>query len=216
MTAVRKAEPMVDGSLVNYILDVTQYPKLRLSKPQQQHPNSASPTMTSLATMLGLKSNGPLAAAPPNNAPYHAIFNFLFAYVFLSSRFLKNSYGLDHNVNPREDVLRFGERAVQEGKITRSQLNLLKRNEAAHANAMEHFPMFIGSALFATVAKVPNETINKACLVYSASRLVYAVAYLTVDKAKLSYIRSLAWWASNFTCLYLLWQSGKTMNASLA
>jgi hypothetical protein len=30
MTVVRKAEPMVDGSLVNYILDVTQYPKLRI------------------------------------------------------------------------------------------------------------------------------------------------------------------------------------------
>jgi uncharacterized MAPEG superfamily protein len=167
--------------------------------------------------MLGLKSNSPLAA-PPNNAPYHAIFNFLFAYVFLSSRFLKKSYGLDHNVNPREDVLRFGERAVQEGKITRAQLNLLKRHEAAHANSMEHFPVLVGSALFATVAKVPNKTINKACLVYSASRLVYAVAYLTIDmdRAKLSYIRSLAWWASNFTCMYLLWQSGKTMNASLA
>merc|ERR1712000_773434 len=61
-----------------------------------------------------------------------------------------------------------------------------------------------------------TETINKACLVYSASRLVYAAAYLTIDKHKLSYIRSLAWWASSFTCMYLLWQSGKTMNASLA
>jgi len=183
--------------------------------PRHRSAIQAQQNMSSLATMLGLKSNGPLSS-PPNNAPYHAIFNFLFAYVFLSSRFLKNTYGLDHNVNPREDVSRFGERAVQEGKITRAQLNLLKRNEAAHANAMEHFPMFIGSALFATVAKVPTETINKACLVYSASRLVYAAAYLTIDKHKLSYIRSLAWWASSFTCMYLLWQSGKTMNASLA
>merc|ERR1712169_55876 len=84
--------------------------------PQHRSAIQAQQNMSSLATMLGLKSNGPLSS-PPNNAPYHAIFNFLFAYVFLSSR--------------------FGERAVQEGKITRAQLNLLKRNEAAHANAME-------------------------------------------------------------------------------
>lgn len=168
-------------------------------------------TMSSLAAILGLKSN--TLTTVPNYAPYHAIFNFLFAYAFLSSRALKNRYGLDHNVNPREDVSRFGERAVQEGKITRAQLNLLKRNEAAHANAVEHFPMFIGSALFATVAKVPNETINRACLAYSIARLVYAVAYLAFDKVQLSYLRSLAWWASNFTCFYLLWRSGKALNS---
>ncbi|KAL6251061.1 hypothetical protein RBB50_001269 [Rhinocladiella similis] len=165
------------------------------------------------AATLGLSANG--LSPPPNNAPYHAIFNFMFAYVFLSSRFLKNIYDIYHNVNPREDVSRFGERAVQEGKITRKQLNMLKRNEAAHANAMEHFPVFIGSALFATVAKVPNETVNKACLVYSVARAVYAVVYLAVDNVKLSYIRSLAWWTSNFACIYLLWHSGKALNAGL-
>ncbi|KAJ9638688.1 hypothetical protein H2204_004164 [Knufia peltigerae] len=168
---------------------------------------------STLATMLGLGSDG--LAPPPNNAPYHAIFNFLFAHVFLSSRLLKNIYGFDHNVNPREDVSRFGERAVQDGKITRKQLNMLKRNEAAHANAMEHFPMFVGSALFATVAKVPNDSINKACLVYSVARVLYAVLYLTVDNVKLSYVRSLTWWTSNFACIYLLWQSGKALNAGL-
>ncbi|KIV78884.1 hypothetical protein PV11_06489 [Exophiala sideris] len=168
--------------------------------------------MSSLAAVLGLNSN--TLTPTPNYAPYHAIFNFLSAYVFFSSRFLKNSYGIDHNVNPREDVARFGERAVQEGKITQKQLNLLKRNEALHANAVDHFPMFIGSALFATVAKVPNETVNRACLVYTIARLVYAAAYLTIDKVALSYIRSLAWWAGNFTCMYLLWQSGKALNSA--
>ena len=111
---------------------------------------------------------------------------------------------------------RFGEKAVQDGKITRKQLDMLKRNEAAHANAIEHFPMFIGSALFAVVSKVPNETINRACTVYSLARVVHGIAYLVTDTVKFSYIRSLAWWASTFSCLYLLWQSGSALNAGLA
>jgi uncharacterized MAPEG superfamily protein len=81
---------------------------------------------------------------------------------------------------------------------------------------MEHFPVFVGSALFAVVAKVPNETVNRACLVYSVARIVYAVAYLTVEKVQFSYIRSLAWWTSNFSCVYLLWRSGQALNAGLA
>lgn len=170
--------------------------------------------MSAIANSLGLRANG--LAPVPCQAPYHAIFNFLFAYVFLSSRMLKSSYGIDHNVNPREDLARFGEKAVQEGKITRKQLNLLKRNEAAHANAMEHFPVFVGSVLFAVVSKLNNETINRTCTVYSLARIVYAVAYLAVDKVQYSYIRSLAWWTSNFSCIYLLWQSGKALNSGVA
>lgn len=169
--------------------------------------------MSSIATSLGLRSNG--LSPVPNQAPYHTIFNFVFAYMVLSSRTPKQFFGIDHNVNPREDVARFGEKAVQDGKITRKQLNMLKRNEAAHANAMEHFPVFVGSALFAIVSKVPNETINRACTVYSVARVVYGVAYVVVDNVKYSYIRSVAWWASNISCLYLLWKSGKAMSAGL-
>jgi len=169
--------------------------------------------MSSIATALGLGSSR--LHPVPCQAPYYAIFNFVMAYIVLSSRMLKGRYKIDHNVNPREDIARFGEKAVQDGKISRQQLNMVKRNEAAHANAMEHFPMFIGSALFAVVAKVPNESVNGACLAYSVARAVYAVAYVAVDNVKYSYIRSLAWWASNFSCFYLLWQSGKALNAGL-
>ncbi|KIX04780.1 uncharacterized protein Z518_05651 [Rhinocladiella mackenziei CBS 650.93] len=169
--------------------------------------------MSSIATTLGLHANG--LTPVPCQAPYHAIFNFMFAYVFLSSRLLKNSYGIDHNVNPREDITRFGEKAVHDGKITRQQLNMLKRNEAAHANAMEHFPVFIGSTLFAIVSQVPNVTINRVCTIYSAARVVYAMAYLSVENVRFSYIRSLAWWISNFSCIYLLWKSGQALNAGM-
>ncbi len=44
------------------------------------------------------------------------------------------------------------------------------------------------------------------------SRVIYAVAYLTVIKVSLSYVRSLAWWASSFSCIYLLWLSGQALS----
>lgn len=165
--------------------------------------------MSTLATALGLHAGQGMSTA--NYAPYHAMFNFIWAYILTSSRGLKIRYGIDHNVNPREDVARFGEKAVQDGKITRQQLNLLKRNEAAHANAMEHYPVFVGCILFATISKVPNETINRVCAIYSSARIVYTIAYLFVDRWKYSFVRSLAWWVSNFSCIYLFWQSGKTL-----
>lgn len=170
--------------------------------------------MTSLASALGLSANSKHIhdLAIGNYAAHHALFNFVLAYVVLSSRLLKQRYGIDHNVNPREDVVRYGERAVQEGKMTREQLNLVKRTESAHANSMEHYTVFIGSILFATVAKVPNGTINRVCTIYSASRVVYALAYLYIVRVKWTYVRSLAWWVSNVACMYLLWQSGKRLS----
>lgn len=54
--------------------------------------------------------------------------------------------GLDHNSAPREDLAKYGEAAVQSGKISRGTLNRLKRQEAAHANAVEGFPLFIAAS----------------------------------------------------------------------
>jgi len=158
--------------------------------------------------LVGLKAGSETA----NLAPYHTMFNFLFAYVFLSSRGLKHYLKIDHNVSPREDVSKYGERAVAEGKITKRQLNLAKRNEAAHANSMEHFPVFAASAIFATVAGVSNPHINGVCTIYTTARIVYAVSYLVIEKVEYSYIRSLAWWASNIACLNLFWAAGKALN----
>ncbi|EXJ71351.1 uncharacterized protein A1O5_05158 [Cladophialophora psammophila CBS 110553] len=107
------------------------------------------------------------------------LFIFLFAYVLLSARPLEMFYGIDHNVQPRQDLSPYLERSVQDGKIMRLQLDLLKRNEAAHADAREHFPVFAGGVLFASVTRVANEKINAACLVYGVARAIYAVAYLS-------------------------------------
>jgi uncharacterized MAPEG superfamily protein len=173
---------------------------------QFHDPRSITTTMSSLPTLLGLSSTS------PNLTPYHLIFNFLLSYVFLSARLLKMYLKLDHNVSPRADLTKYGERAVADKKITRSQLLLLQRNESCHANSMEHFPVFVAAVIMATIAGVTGEVVNWWCLVYGVSRCIYAFAYLRVERSLAgSYVRSLAWWASSIACLRLLWLSAKCL-----
>jgi uncharacterized MAPEG superfamily protein len=160
--------------------------------------------MPSLSTLLGFTPSS------PNLVPYHLIFNFLLSYVFLSARPLKMLLKLDHNVSPRADLTKYGERAVAENKISRSQFLLLQRNEACHANSMEHFPVFAASVIMATVGCFRNDLINRYCALYGLSRIIYAVAYLSVERnLPGSYVRSLAWWASSIVCLRLFWLSAR-------
>lgn len=173
-----------------------------------------SRAMSSVLNILGLKPNAfNPSVEPPNLAPYHTIWNFLFAYVILSARYAKMRLNLDHNTNPRLDLAKYGQRAVAEGKITKAQLDFLHRNESCHANSMEHFPVFAAAIIFATVAGVSVVKINAACAVYTAARIAFAFVYLATDKLGLTYIRSLAWWTSNFACIYLYWIAGKALNA---
>lgn len=65
--------------------------------------------MSSLLTALGLR--GASATTIPNYAPAFVGFHFLYAYG-LSSRTLKQWYGIDHNASPREDLTKYGETAV--------------------------------------------------------------------------------------------------------
>lgn len=170
--------------------------------------------MSSILILLGLKADplNPLVQ-PPNVAPYHALFNFLWAYVVLSSRFAKMRFKIDHNTNPRLDLVKYGQRAVAEGKMTKRQLDFIHRIESCHANSMEHFPVALGAFIFATIAGVKTTNINLACAVYTASRVIYAVAYLVIERVQFTMIRSWAWWVSNFACIYLYWTAGKTLNA---
>lgn len=83
-----------------------------------------------------------------NYAATFITLNFVLAYVLFSTRPLKNYYKLDHNASPREDISKYGPQAVQKGQITQSTLDVLKRNEACHANSMDHFPFFIGAMVW--------------------------------------------------------------------
>jgi uncharacterized MAPEG superfamily protein len=154
-----------------------------------------------------------LSAGAGCHVPYYLMFNFIYAHGFLSSRTIKQKWKMDHNVSPREDVAKYGEKAVQSGKITQAQLNLLKRHEAAHANRMEHWPVLAAATILSIIAKVPNETVNTASLIYTVSSVAYGLAYIFTTDVKYSYIRSTFWWICNLNVLYLFYISGQALNS---
>lgn len=116
------------------------YTTKRKKKNPQTNPHSA------LLTTLGLR------AAPGQVAANHAsallVVNWFFAYILTSPRGAKIRLGLDHNVNPREDLTTYGEAAVQSGKITRRALDQLKRQTSAHANVQEGFTLFVAASMW--------------------------------------------------------------------
>jgi len=149
-----------------------------------------------------------LSAFPSTNyTPVILGFQFIYAYGILSSRTLKQWYGLDHNVSPREDLSKYGDAAVRSGKITQRQLDMLKRNEAAHANSVEGFSLLVAGLGIASAAGVSSRVINAAGLSYTIARLAYGAIYVLVDHPKWSQLRGLTWWWGNLSCLYLLWEA---------
>ena len=170
--------------------------------------------MSSIAAALGLHGAGPLgpSTSVPNYGPAYLIFNFLLAYGGLAPRHLKQYYGIDHNVSPREDLTKYGERAVRDGKLTQRQLNMIKRNESAQANTVENFTLFVAGVTFATFAGVPTQTINTACLTYTVARIAYGAFYILVETPKLSLLRSVASWVGNVSGLTLLWKAGNKLS----
>lgn len=81
----------------------------------------------SLLTTIGLHSVPSNGVQPPSYAATAIIANFLMAHAVLSARGPKVLLGLDHNVSPREDLAKYGEKMVQAGKMTRQQLRRLIR-----------------------------------------------------------------------------------------
>ncbi|KAJ5403538.1 hypothetical protein N7509_003409 [Penicillium cosmopolitanum] len=169
--------------------------------------------MASILTAVGLRATDTLNTSIPNYGPAFVGFHFIYAYGILSSRTLKQWYGVDHQASPREDLAKYGEAAVRDGKLTRKQLDMLKRNDAAHANSVENFTLLVASILFASHAGVPARTINVAGLSYTLARLCYGAVYILIDHPTWSQLRGLVWWWGNASCLYLLWRAGKSLAA---
>jgi uncharacterized MAPEG superfamily protein len=92
-----------------------------------------------------------LSALPGDQAPNHVVAcllaNWLISFCAFSNRREKMKLGLDHNQAPREDLARYGEVAVQSGKISRQTLDRLKRQEAIMANSAEHYPLFVAASM---------------------------------------------------------------------
>jgi uncharacterized MAPEG superfamily protein len=168
--------------------------------------------MASLATTLGLRASASPNLTIPVFAPTYLTVNFILAYVVLAPRHLKQYYGLDHQASPREDLAKFGDEAVRSGKISQSTLNMMKRNESAQANAIENYVLFVGAMGFATFAGVERELVNRAGLMYTSARIVYGALYILVEDPFWSLFRTVAWWAGNGTCLWLLSKAGKKLN----
>jgi uncharacterized MAPEG superfamily protein len=168
--------------------------------------------MASLATTLGLRAPSLPNLTTPNCAPAFVSFHFIFAYCVLAPRHLKQIYGIDHNVSPREDLAKYGDAAVKSGKITQKQLEMMRRNESAHANAIENYILFVGAISFATFAGVERELVNRAGLVYTVARVAYGFIYIFVDQPFWSLFRSVAWWVGNISCLWLLRRAGRKLN----
>lgn len=167
--------------------------------------------MASLAAALGL-GTAAAGVSVPNWAPGLLSWQFVFAYGLLSSRTLKQIYGIDHNSSPREDLAKYGDVAVKSGKITQKQLAMLKRNEAAHANSVENYALFVAALGFATFAGVERHLINRAGLLYVTARFVYSAVYILIDHDLWSQIRGLTWWTGNLSCLWLLYRAGAKLN----
>lgn len=108
---------------------------------------------------------------------------------------------------------------------------MLKRNEAAHANSIEGFPLFVAGSkcrllhgrlthhtnsrlyvvLLAVHAGVPNETINTIGAWYTLSRVAFGLLYIVVESEGLSFLRSAAWWSGNLSCFTALVLAGKRL-----
>ncbi|KAH8599066.1 hypothetical protein B0O99DRAFT_34660 [Bisporella sp. PMI_857] len=165
----------------------------------------------SLSTTLGLRT---LPAGAPPVSSYAAGFliaNFVSAYLLLSSRTPKQYYGFDHNANPREDIAKYGEPLVAAGKLPRRTLERIKRLEAASANAIDHYPVFVAAVLLGAIAKVDAPKMNGLMALYTVARLGYAVAYVAIESDSTSRVRGYLFWTGNVACMGMLWLAGRKL-----
>ncbi|KAJ5779244.1 hypothetical protein N7457_006964 [Penicillium paradoxum] len=157
-------------SIYKYLVSVSQ---VRIIQANHHSP---------LLITLGLRAAP--GQVPANHASGFLVANWVFAFCLMSTRGTKTRLGIDHNANPREDLTKYGEAAVQSGKITRRALEKLKRQER-----------------------------DTPCLLrrYSVSRLVYSLLYSHIESNSWSYLRSVAWWSGNISCFYGLVQASKKL-----
>lgn len=74
--------------------------------------------------------------------------HWVIAYLVFSSRLAKQIAGIDHQSAPREDLAKYGDQAVREGRITQKRLDMIQRMEAATANSIDGYSLFVGSGMF--------------------------------------------------------------------
>jgi uncharacterized MAPEG superfamily protein len=146
------------------------------------------------------------------NARNYSIYTIPTAYLLaqlISTRGLFLASGLAHNVYPREDI------GKASHHLPADKVACLKRQDAAHYNALENFPLFAASIVIGNEAGLDSGTLNTIGLGYLITRAVYAYLYVNVTTEKYSYfrysvwelfrlMRTAAWWTGTIFCFYPL------------
>ena len=71
--------------------------------------------------------------------------------------------------------------------------------------------VLIESVLLSVVAGVPHKTINTIGVWYTVSRVAYSLCYSYIESLGPSYLRSVAWWSGNISCITGLVLAGKRL-----
>ncbi|KAF2132410.1 hypothetical protein P153DRAFT_355018 [Dothidotthia symphoricarpi CBS 119687] len=72
-------------------------------------------------------------------------------------------------------------------------LATFERAEAAHKNALENAPLFIGAVLAGNMAGLSASTMNLSLGAYLGLRVLYTVLYVNTTRNKTASLRSLVW-----------------------
>ncbi|KAK8143350.1 hypothetical protein G3M48_007373 [Beauveria asiatica] len=166
--------------------------------------------MPSLSKLFGLSATG--GGDPQFMIAEYLIANILISHTISSTRGLKWLWRIDNHVSPRTDLEKSGPRAVLEGRLRQSQLDMLWRNEAAHANSMEHFPVFATALILAKMAGVSAADINYVGLTYTLARIAFVGNYILSSSLIGASLRPVFWWTAHVVCLKLIWRAGKAFN----
>ncbi|KAM3524517.1 hypothetical protein MY4038_007724 [Beauveria bassiana] len=167
--------------------------------------------MPSLSSLFGLSATAG-GGDPQFMIAEYLIANILISHTLSSTRGLKWLWRIDNHVSPRTDLEKSGPRAVLEGRLQQSQLDMLRRNESAHANSMEHFPVFATALILAKMAGVSAADINYAGLTYTLARLAFVGNYILSSTLIGAALRPVFWWTAHVACLKLIWRAGKIFN----
>jgi uncharacterized MAPEG superfamily protein len=118
------------------------------------------------------------------NARNYSIYTIPAAYILaqaISPRANLMSLGQGHNVYPRDDLAK--------ANLPPTELARLKRQEAAHKNALENFPLFVAAMVVGNEAGMENGTLNLVGVGYLVLRGVYSWLYVNVATEKKSWAR---------------------------
>lgn len=67
------------------------------------------------------------------------------------------------------------------------------------------------SVLLSDQAGLPSETINKIGVSFTLARVVFGLAYIYIESEGMSFLRSIAYWSGNITCISAIVMAGKML-----